>query len=476
MNGYKLCNRFFNNKYNQLINNDKDINHENENFIYDNELEQKKELKKELLIKRFIKLIFMDILIIILILSIFNHSNSDKINVAFYNYCIRYGGIERVTAILLNYFYKEDNFNFYLITVSGILEGEYSIPSNIKRICLSEQKTNIYRAIRMEKIDILINNCDDPNEIIKLNKLNSIKVIHCTHSVFLYRIYQHFYHIENTVYQAYKNCKYVLALVPLENDYLFKIWGINSLLMENPLTFEFNSVVPSDLSQKNIIMMGRGNDPAKRFELGIISMKNIVKVIPESTMYLISSFCENLDKKIQSLNLEKNVKITGFQKNPGIYLKNASLHIFASLSEAYPMVLAEVKIYGIPSILCGLDYVILAKGGTVIIYDDDPDTIAKEAIKILKDDEYRKKLGNEARESMKNLSNEIIVKKWLKLFLSIYNGLDPSSYSNLFEESYKRITEEEANIILNNQLNLLKKRIPDLKDLTLEKLKNYELI
>ena len=140
------------------------------------------------------------------------------------------------------------------------------------------------------------------------------------------------------------------------------------------------------------------------------------------------------------------------------------------------MVLAEVKIYGIPSILCGLDYVILAKGGTVIIYDDDPDTIAKEAIKILKDDEYRKKLGNEARESMKNLSNEIIVKKWLKLFLSIYNGLDPSSYSNLFEESYKRITEEEANIILNNQLNLLKKRIPDLKDLTLEKLKNYELI
>ena len=475
MNGYKVCNYFFNNKYNQLINNDKDINHENENFIYDNELEQKKELKKELLIKRFIKLIFIVILIIILILSIFNHSNSDKINVAFYNYCIRYGGIERVTAILLNYFYKEDNFNFYLITVSGILEGEYSIPSNIKRICLSEQKTNIYRAIRMEKIDILINNYDDPNQIIKLNKLNSIKVIHCTHSVFLYRIYQHYYHIENTVYQAYKNCKYVLALVPLENDYLFKIWGINSLLMENPLTFEFNSVVPSDLSQKNIIMMGRGNDPAKRFELGIISMKNIVKVIPESTMYLISSFYKNLDKKIQSLNLEKNVKITGFQNNPGIYLKNASLHIFASLSEAYPMVLAEVKIYGIPSILCGLDYVILAKGGTVIIYDDDPDTIAKEAIKILKDDEYRKKLGNEARESMKNLSNEIIVKKWLKLFLSIYNGLDPSSFSNLFEESYKRITEEEANIILNNQLNLLKKRKPNFKDLTLENLKLYSL-
>ena len=94
----------------------------------------------------------------------------------------------------------------------------------------------------------------------------------------------------------------------------------------------------------------------------------------------------------------------------------------------------------------------------------------------MKDDEYRKKLGNEARESMKNLSNEIIVKKWLKLFLSIYNGLDPSSYSNLFEESYKRITEEEANIILNNQLNLLKKRMPIFKNISFEKFISYSLI
>ena len=246
--------------------------------------------------------------------------------------------------------------------------------------------------------------------------------------------------------------------------------------MENPLTFEFNSVVPFDLSQKNIIMMGRGNDPAKRFELGIISMKNIVKVIPESIMYIISSVYENLENQIHILNLEDNVKITGFQDNPGSYLKNASLHIFTSLSESYSMVLAEVKIYGIPSILCGLDYIIIAKGGTVIIYDDDPDTIAKESIKILKDDEYRKKLGKEARESMKNFTNENVIKKWIKLFLSIYNDIEPSSYSNLFEEYNKKITEEEANIILNNQLNLLKKRIPDLKDLTLEKLKNFELI
>ena len=72
------------------------------------------------------------------------------------------------------------------------------------------------------------------------------------------------------------------------------------------------------------------------------------------------------------------------------------------------MALGETKIFGIPSIICGLDFLALSKGGTVIIYDDNPDTIAKEAIKILKDDKYRKQLGKEARESMRTKKNKLL--------------------------------------------------------------------
>ena len=106
-----------------------------------------------------------------------------------------------------------------------------------------------------------------------------------------------------------------------------------------------------------------------------------------------------------TLNLEKNVKFTGFQSNIDAYLKNTSLHIFPSIAEGYPMVLGETKMYGIPTILCGLDYLALAKGGTVMVYDDNPETIAKEAIKILKNETYRKILGDEARKSMEKRKN-----------------------------------------------------------------------
>ena len=214
----------------------------------------------------------------------------------------------------------------------------------------------------------------------------------------------------------------MISLIPIENDYLFKKWGINSILMDNPTTYNYDFVIPSDLSQKIIIMIGRSEDKIKRYDIGIKAMKNIIKEIPESEMKIKSNIKEEYQRLIEDLSLGEKVRFTGQQKYIENYLKNASLHILPSLSEAYPMTLSETKIFGIPNIICGLDYLALAKGGTIIIYDDNPITIAKEAILILKNDSYRKKLGKEARKSMEKHKNEYTIKKWVKLLYAVYNG------------------------------------------------------
>ena len=237
--------------------------------------------------------------------------------------------------------------------------------------------------------------------------------------------------------------------------------------MSNPTSFEYNSIIPSSLTWKNIIMMGRSNDPIKRFELGIKAMGSIIKKIPTCEMNIVSTSSDKLEKLIKELNLEKSVRIVGFNKNIDIYLQNSSLHILTSLSESYAMVLGETKLFGIPSIICGLDYLALAKGWTVIIYDDNPETIAKEAIKILENNGLRKYLGKEARKSMKKQRNEIIVKKWVKLLLSVYKG-DDEAYHQLDLGNKNKINKKEAEKILKNQLILLQKRIPDLKEITFE--------
>ena len=381
------------------------------------------------------------------------------IKVAFYCDKIKYGGVERVSSLLINYLSNERNFSFYLITNKGLLEGEYIIPKNIKNIFLYGNKWNLIRAIKIHHIDILVYNFYDIKEIEKLNKLKETKVIYYDHSSFLFWIYNHNYNFQKTVYYAYKKCNYVISLIPLENDYLFKKWGINSILMDNPTTYNYDLVIPSDLSQKIIIMVGRSEDPIKRYDIGIKAMKNIIKEIPESKMKIISKSNKNYQRLIIDLSLEKNVIFTGYQKNIENFLKNASLHILSSLSEAYPMILGETKIFGIPSIICGLDYLALAKGGTIIIYDDNPDTIAKEAVLVLKDDKYRKKLGKEARESMKKHKNDLIVKKWIKLLFAVYNENIESFKKLQHSDEKNQLSNEEAENIINNQFYLLKKRI-----------------
>ena len=173
---------------------------------------------------------------------------------------------------------------------------------------------------------------------------------------------------------------------------------------------------------------------------------------------------------VRNLNLTNNIIFVGYSSKPETYFKNASLHIFTSISESFGLVLCETKIYGIPNILLGLDYVTISEGGTIIIYDDKPETIAKEAIEILKNKQYRKKLGISARNSMKKINNELIMKKWNKIILTIYNG---DNYYQKLRQKEKKIPKNQAIKLIKNQLNLLKKRETIFNKTTFEDLLNF---
>ena len=238
------------------------------------------------------------------------------------------------------------------------------------------------------------------------------------------------------------------------------------------MTHEFNSVLSSDLSSQSILLVGRGNAKKKRFYICIEALDYISKEIPNCELNIISNLTgiERLHKLVTNLNLETNIKFNGYSFLPDIYFRNASLNIFPSISEAFPMVLSETKIYGIPNIIIGIDYILNAKGGTIIIYDDLPESIAVEAIKIIENKDYRKKLGKEARKSMKKYNNEMLLRDWIELILSIYKGED--YYIKLRKEKNK-LSEKEGINILNNQLKLLRMRYDIFQNITKSEFENY---
>ena len=116
--------------------------------------------------------------------------------------------------------------------------------------------------------------------------------------------------------------------------------------MNNFITYNYDEIIPSNLNYNVIIMIGRGNDPLKRFYLGIKAMYYIVKEIPDCEMKILSDFyrIDNLINLTKQLNLTNNIKFIGYQLKPELYYYNTSLHIFPTIIECFPMVLSETKV------------------------------------------------------------------------------------------------------------------------------------
>lgn len=402
----------------------------------------------------------------------YNFKNNIKIGI--YTNSLSNGGVERNTALLINYLIKIRLFKIYLFT-NIKSNNEYFIPNNVERKFVYSNLRILKNNLLMNKIDIFIYQFYDYSTIMMLKSLKNLKVIFYNHSCFFFWIYSHDNNILKSVYYEYKNSIYVISLVPFENDYLFRKWGINSIYMNNFITFDYNKVIQSNLKSKKILMIGRASDIYKRFYLGIESMKYIIEKLSKSEMIIVSNKIDigNLTNLIQKLNLNENVKFVGYTSNPEIFFKEASLHIFPSIAEAFPMVLSETKIYGIPSVLLGIDYVSTSKEGNINIYDENPKIIAKFAIKILNNYSYRKNLGKEARKSMKKYDNNILFKKWVKLLLSIYSG--EKQYQKLCNEDLK-ISENESINIIENQIKLLRKRLKNFKSININDILNFSFI
>lgn len=404
----------------------------------------------------------------------FSNNIKHRIRIGIFCHAIKNGGIEKLVSLLFNYLYKVKIFNLYLFTL--IKESnEYSIQSNVNRKIIINDTLNLIKTIKKNKIEILIYNFYNYEEINILNKIKEFKVIFYNHSCLFFWFYTHLYKLMSNLYNAYKNSKYIVSLIPFENDYLFPKWGINSILMNNFISYEYNEIVPSKLSSKIIIMIGRSGDKYKRFELGIQAMKYIVNNIPECKLKMISdkNGSEDIINITKMLKLQDNIEFVGYTGKPEIYYSNASLHIFPSICECFPMVLSETKMFGIPSIVLGLDYLSVVKGGTITIYDDKPYSIAKESIKILKNDTLRIQLGNEARESIKKFSNNLTLYKWIRLILSIVNG------ENFYQDLRKNDMNLNKDVALNlikNQIKLLKKRDFYFHNLTLNNIENITFI
>jgi hypothetical protein len=199
----------------------------------------------------------------------------NKIRIATYTFFLENGGRARIISFLFNYLQNIKIFSLYLFTNKIKTDNEYFIHENIKRILIKNYSiNNLIRIILKKRINIFIYQFSQNNEINSLNKLKSIRIINYQHQSAFFWIYANYTSFKS-LYKSYKNSKYIISLIHIENDYLFEKWGIKSIFMNNFITFAYNSTIPINLLSRTISMIGRADDKYKRFNLGIQAMEYI---------------------------------------------------------------------------------------------------------------------------------------------------------------------------------------------------------
>ncbi len=88
----------------------------------------------------------------------------------------------------------------------------------------------------------------------------------------------------------------------------------------------------------------------KGFDLLIIAMKEVVKVRPDTTLYIMGDGedRESLESLILESGLQGHIHMLGFQDNPYVYIQYCDVFVLNSRWEGLPNVVLEANYLGIP--------------------------------------------------------------------------------------------------------------------------------
>ena len=385
-----------------------------------------------------------------------------KIGLAFLYSTLSANGIGRFITVTAKYLLPTGKYNIYFITEKPY-NREFSYDPSIKRFIAYNNYTLLRNVSKYEKIDIVVLQNVLSKSVVKFHHNLGQKVICMFHGIFMSAMYGN--HVD-----GYKNwiqfdaCDSFIFIGP--DDYYFynKLGFQNHIFVPNLYTFDPYEVASSNLTTHNIVILGRLNDWIKGVKYAIRAMETIVKEVPDAKLYLVSSdsrtqFLKNLTR---DLNLTQSIVFRGGTFNLSQLFWNCSVHMYTSLSEAFPMALVEGKAHGLPLVGFTVPYSLPYQQGFIGVELFDIPGLARETIKLLKDYDYRKRMGEISKKSLDVVKNNETVELWGRLCDSLLNN-NTEDYRKLQKEveaKYYNETrarehlESHYNILLRNNFNL----------------------
>jgi len=177
--------------------------------------------------------------------------------------------------------------------------------------------------------------------------------------------------------------------------------GFNSFCIANPLTFDVQANAGHTAGQETLIWVGRPNDPGKQLDVAIEVFAQVKRKVLGAQLLVIGEIRDSrrVERMLQRKGLQGSVSLLGYCADVRTYYEKAALHLFTSVVEAAPMVLAEVAAYGVPTVMLELPmcWDATRENGVVQVDNDDLEQMADECVRIVTDAAYAAALSAGAR-------------------------------------------------------------------------------
>ncbi len=360
-------------------------------------------------------------------------------SIATYFYRLHNGGTERVVANLTKIWSKM-GYQVIILTDEAPSADDYDSEA-VKRIVLPSSSESygekyLRRGEMLQKI--LIENRVDlvvyhawVNPILMLDllvcKLNGVRfAIHC-HNVFSqYAIYDPIL-FSNLPY-SFMLADGVITLNKMDTDYWCEF--NNSVFQTiNPINHNTIEEIPRSNQNRKTIIWSQRIVPDKHLEDALEVFRIVRSEVDDAKLVVLgraedSKYEKSIYRLARRLRISSSVSFVGYQKNVENYYSDADICVITSDYEGFPMGMIESMGAGVPVVMYELPYLTLVENGKgiVSIKNHDINEMARQIIALFNDDEKRKKIGNEARESIQELLKYDYQEKWKAFFDQLENG------------------------------------------------------
>ena len=322
-----------------------------------------------------------------------------------------------------NKFYKKIRIKRDLLNQNNLKTGKYKNNLFMQKFINCDLLTTylLRRKINKEKYDIVISLGIYNKLLARVSPYIKAKTIGWQHS----SSERYFNFKGEWFYNQDKYTKYMLnrfdeyvVLTNNDKQYIKRKFKKDVTIINNPKSIISNEV--TKLDNKTFIAVGRFV-PIKNFSGLIDIFKEFHKVNKDWKLKIVGDgyLKDEYIRKIKDYKLSRYIKIINYTKHIEKEYLSSSIYLMSSIQEGWGMVMSEAIEFGLPIIsydITSAPEMIKDEYNGYIIKDYNNKEFLNKMIDLSTNSELLKKFSENSRKFSISKSDDLIIKKWIKLF------------------------------------------------------------